>query len=106
MANKNEKEVVAGFNGKEARVTKFEHEVYKACLKIPRGKTATYKEIAAMIGRPGAARAVGNALGKNPFAPFVPCHRVLKSDGSLGGYSGRGGVATKKKLLEKEKKRL
>lgn len=105
MVSKKEKNVIiARFGDRQARVSEFECAVYKACLKIPRGKTATYKQIAAMIGKPNSARAVGNALGKNPFAPYVPCHRVLKSDGSIGGYSGRGGTATKKKLLAMEKK--
>ena len=54
------------------------------------------------IGKPLAARAVANAIGKNPYAPIIPCHRVIRSDGSLGGYSGKGGIKTKKLLLKKE----
>ncbi|MBN1823994.1 MAG: MGMT family protein [Endomicrobiales bacterium] len=73
------------------------------CLKIPKGSTATYGQIARRVGKPGAARAVGQALKKNPFAPFVPCHRVVSSDGSLGGYSAKGGIKRKKQLLKKEK---
>ena len=58
--------------------------------------------MAIAINRPYSARAVGNAVGKNPYAPRIPCHRVVKSNGSLGGYSGLGGIKTKKKLLKKE----
>ncbi|MEM3031066.1 MAG: MGMT family protein [Candidatus Micrarchaeia archaeon] len=70
--------------------------------KIPKGKTASYAEIAKRVGRPKAARAVGNALAKNPFPLLIPCHRVIRSDGSAGGYSRKGGSAKKKKLLERE----
>lgn len=80
----------------------FYQAVWRACAQIPKGKVATYGDIAKKIGNPGAARAVGMALAANPFAPTVPCHRVVRSDGSLGGYSGRGGVATKKRMLERE----
>ena len=58
--------------------------------------------MAKAIGKPLAVRAVANAIGKNPYAPKIPCHRVIRSDGSLGGYSGKGGVKTKKFLLQKE----
>ena len=58
--------------------------------------------MAKKIGKPHSYRAVANAIGKNPFPPLIPCHRVIKSDGSLGGYSGKGGVRTKKLLLKKE----
>lgn len=81
----------------------FYQKVWKACAAIPRGETRTYGWIARRIGKPGSARAVGNALGKNPFAPVIPCHRVLRSDGSLGGYSGSGGLRQKLSLLKKEK---
>ena len=64
----------------------------------------TYKDLAVAIGRPNSSRAVANACGKNPYAPIIPCHRVVRSDGKLGGYSGDGGIATKKRLLEEEKK--
>lgn len=67
---------------------------------IPRGQVTTYKTLAEFIGKPKAARAVGNACGKNPDAPRVPCHRVVKSDGSLGGYAG--GVKKKIHLLRSE----
>lgn len=81
--------------------TDFELLVYKAVLKIPRGKTRSYSQIAAQIKHPRAVRAVGSALRKNPFTVVIPCHRVIKKDGSLGGYSR--GVKLKKKLLELEK---
>jgi methylated-DNA-[protein]-cysteine S-methyltransferase len=68
--------------------------------KIPRGKVITYREIAIALGNPNASRAVGNACNKNPFAPKVPCHRVVKSNGFLGGYAE--GLKNKIFLLEKE----
>ena len=71
-------------------------------MKIPKGKVKSYKQVALSINRPRSARAVANACGKNPYAPKVPCHRVIRSDGSLGGYSGSGGIKTMKKLLKKE----
>ena len=81
-------------------VTTFQRSVYQATGKIPRGRVSTYFEIAQVIGRPKAARAVGNALNVNPFAPQVPCHRVVKSDGSLGGFFS--GQNKKVKLLKSE----
>ena len=69
--------------------------------KIPRGSVKTYSQVAKGIGKPLAVRAVANAIGKNPYAPKIPCHRVIRSDGSLGGYSGKGGLKTKKLLLKK-----
>lgn len=83
--------------------TPFQQAVWRACMRIPAGQTRSYKWIAEQIGRPGAVRAVGSALGKNPFAPTVPCHRVIKSDGSLGGFSAPGGLKAKLALLKKEK---
>jgi O-6-methylguanine DNA methyltransferase len=80
----------------------FRQAVWRACAEIPRGEVRTYGWIARRIGRPGAARAVGAALGANPFAPVIPCHRVVRSDGKMGGYSGPGGVKTKRTLLTKE----
>ncbi len=71
-------------------------------MRIPKGSVKTYKEVAIAINRPKSYRAVANACGKNPYAPKVPCHRVIRSDGSLGGFSGPGGEKTKKKLLKKE----
>ena len=82
--------------------TKFQIKVWKAISKIPRGQVRTYKELAKLIKKPKASRAVANACGKNPYPIKIPCHRVIRSDGSLGGYSGRGGIRTKKDILKKE----
>ena len=82
--------------------TKFQLKVWNYLKKIPRGKVKTYSEVAKSIGKPLAVRAVANAIGKNPLAPQIPCQRVIRSDGSLGGYSGKGGVKTKRLLLKKE----
>jgi len=82
--------------------TPFQRAVWLACMSIPAGRTRSYKWVAERIGRPKAFRAVGSALGKNPFAPVVPCHRVVSSDGTLGGFSAPGGIAAKLKLLRKE----
>ena len=82
--------------------TKFQIKVWKFLKKIPKGKVKTYKQVAIGIKKPKSARAVANACGKNPYAPQIPCHRVIRSDGGLGGYSGKGGVKTKKKLLKLE----
>ena len=82
--------------------TDFQVAVWKELLKIPRGRTKTYKEIAVAIGRPNSSRAVANACAQNPYAPDVPCHRVVRSDGSLGGYSAEGGIERKRQLLEME----
>ena len=71
-------------------------------MKIPKGKVKTYKEVAIGIKMPKSARAVANACGKNPYAPKVPCHRVIRSDGTSGGFSSPGGIKLKKKLLKKE----
>ncbi len=67
--------------------SEFEKRVLKAAMKIPPGRVATYAQIASLIGKPGAARAVGRVMAKNPFAVVVPCHRVVRSDLSLGGYA-------------------
>ena len=80
----------------------FYQAVWKACAEIPKGEVRTYGWIARRIGRPGSARAVGQALGKNPFAPAIPCHRVVGADGKLTGYSATGGVAKKRWMLLKE----
>jgi O-6-methylguanine DNA methyltransferase len=81
----------------------FYQQVWKACAEIPRGEVRTYGWIAKRIGRPQAARAVGRALGANPFAPTIPCHRVIGANGQLTGYSGAGGVRQKQRLLDQEK---
>ena len=83
--------------------TGFQIKVWNELNKIPSGETRTYKEIAELIGYPKAARAVANACGKNPYPITIPCHRVIRSDGGLGGYSGEGGVEKKRQLLESEK---
>ena len=79
--------------------TEFQKKVWKEILKIPKGQTRTYKDIALSIGSPKSYRAVANACGKNPLPVTIPCHRVVKSDGSIGGYSAKGGVKKKKILL-------
>ncbi|MCG3127311.1 MAG: Methylated-DNA--protein-cysteine methyltransferase [Phycisphaerae bacterium] len=80
----------------------FEVAVWKACGRIEFGQTASYKSLAQRVGHAGAARAVGTAMSRNPFPILIPCHRVLKSDGSLGGYSGAQGVRFKERLLNME----
>ena len=82
--------------------TKFQIRVWKYLKTIPKGETRTYFDIAKAIKKPKSVRAVANAIGKNPYAPKIPCHRVIRSDGSLGGYSGKGGINTKRKLLKLE----
>ena len=83
--------------------TKFQLKVWKYLKTIPKGKVKTYKQVAIAIKNPKSARAVANACGKNPYAPKIPCHRVIRSDGGLGGYSGKGGIKTKLRLLRSEK---
>lgn len=113
--------IVDYFNGKAKRLdfpidlkgyTNFERQVYKNLCRVPYGEMTTYGKLAKSVGKPKAARAVGNALAKNPLPLVIPCHRVVKSDGSIGNFSviptadppGRtsGGVALKKQLLELE----
>ena len=84
--------------------THFQISVWKEISKIPYGETRTYKDLAVAIGKPKSSRAVANACGKNPYPIIIPCHRVIRSDGSLGGYSGKGGIKAKRKLLNQEKK--
>lgn len=83
-------------------VSPFQRAVLQAARAIPPGGVATYGQIGRRIGKPRAARAIGQALGSNPVPIVVPCHRVLAADGSLGGYSGRGGIRTKRRLLQLE----
>ena len=83
-----------------AEGTEFEREVWLALAEIPYGETRTYKWVADKIGKPHASRAVGNALGKNPIPIMYPCHRIIESDGSIGGYTP--GVDIKRRLLEIE----
>ena len=82
--------------------TKFQVKVWKYLKKIPPGSVKTYSQVAKGIGKTQAVRAVASAIGKNPYSPQIPCHRVIRSDGSIGGYSGKGGIKTKKFLLKKE----
>lgn len=83
--------------------TVFQRRVYEAVLRIPKGEVRTYAQIARAVGRPKAARAVGQALKRNRWAPAIPCHRVIASDGTLGGYSAKGGLARKRRLLARER---
>ena len=82
--------------------TNFQKMVWKEISKIPHGETRSYKQIAINIGRPNSSRAVANACGKNPYPEIIPCHRVVRSDGLVGGYSLKGGIKQKKLLLKKE----
>ena len=93
---KTEEDVIAFLRDK----TEFERSVVVATFRIPKGRVSTYKRIAQKIGRPLAYRAVGNALHKNPLAPVVPCHRVVRSDGGFGGE--KKGADSRRTLLEKE----
>ena len=97
------------FHAWEAKIsasdaTPFQKKVWMAMVRIPKGKVATYAQVAARIGKPNAARAVGNACNANPFAPDVPCHRVIASSGKLGGFAF--GIKEKVKLLTQEKVRI
>ncbi|MFL2825287.1 MAG: methylated-DNA--[protein]-cysteine S-methyltransferase [Alphaproteobacteria bacterium] len=83
--------------------TDFQIMVWNEIKKIPKGKVRTYKEIALAISRPKSSRAVANACGKNPFPIKIPCHRVIGSNGYIGGYSGKGGIKKKIELLKLEK---
>ena len=80
----------------------FKEKVYAVCRQIPRGQVATYGQLARLVGVPKAARAVGMCMRTNPDAPHTPCHRVVSAKGDLTGYSAAGGLAQKRKMLEKE----
>ena len=82
--------------------TEFQNLVWKEISRIPYGQTMSYKEIAARIGHPNSSRAVANACGKNPYPVIIPCHRVICTNGKLGGYSGPGGISEKRRLLINE----
>ena len=82
--------------------TKFQKMVWNEIANIPEGKVLTYQELAIKIGYPKSFRAVASACGKNPCIPEIPCHRVVRKDGGLGGYSTQGGIKRKKYILEKE----
>ena len=81
-------------------MTSFQSQCYEALKKVPPGSVISYGGLAEMIGRPNAHRAVGSAMNKNPFAPIVPCHRVVKSNGELGGFAGD--INLKIKRLQEE----
>jgi len=83
-------------------VGEFRRRVYEALRAIPPGDTVTYAELARRIGKPGAHRSVGTALARNPVPVFVPCHRVVRSDGGLGGFTAEGGVELKARMLALE----
>ena len=87
---------------KKSPGTKFEKKVWNYLKTISKGEVKTYKQVAIAIKSPKSARAVANACAKNPYAPKIPCHRVIRSDGNLGGYSGRGGIKQKLRLLRSE----
>jgi len=91
---------VSGLRLKILSGTRFEQRVWKEASQVPYGCTCSYGDLAAMCGRPRAARAVGNAIGKNPVMLIVPCHRIIKGDGSMGGFGS--GPELKKKLLALE----
>ena len=80
----------------------FNRRVFAVTRTVPPGETTSYGELAARIGEPGAAQAVGRALGQNPFPIVVPCHRVVAADGRLTGFSAPGGIDTKRRMLELE----
>lgn len=84
----------------------FEVDVWRACREVPYGQTRTYRELAERVGRPGAARAVGQAMRRNPCPLVIPCHRIVRSDGRPGGYSAPGGEALKRRLLALESARV
>ena len=82
--------------------TSFQKLVWMELLSIPEGEVRTYKQVAVAIGKPNSSRAVANACAANPYSPAVPCHRVIRSDGRIGGYSGNGGTEGKRMMLEQE----
>ena len=86
--------------------TKFQIKVWEFLKTIPKGTVTTYSKVAEAIWYPKAARAVANAIGNNPNPIIVPCHRVIRANGTIGGYSGIGGIKKKKALLKKENIKL
>ena len=87
---------------KNIKGTDFQKMVWLEITKIPKGETITYKELATKIGKPKAYRAVASACAKNPLLEIIPCHRVIRGDGKMGGYKGKKGIARKKRLLKSE----
>jgi methylated-DNA-[protein]-cysteine S-methyltransferase len=98
-ALRGEPNVLEGITLDMESVPPFHRRVYEVVRTIPSGETMSYGEVAAEAGSPGAARAVGQALRRNPFAIVVPCHRVLAAGGKTGGFSATGGVSTKLRIL-------
>jgi len=105
------KDIIAYFSGENKKFsfildfsgsTNFQRMVWSETAKIPYAQNRTYRFIAEKIGRKNSARAVGNALGKNPFPVVIPCHRVLRADGTVGGFTAAGGVKLKKEMLKLE----
>lgn len=115
-----QKQIIAYFEGKRplrllssvicplnlSGLSPFARKVLATCRKIPSSKTVSYSQLARMIGKPRASRAVGSALARNPIPLIIPCHRVIHSDGSLGNFSAPGGANTKKKLIALESNAL
>jgi methylated-DNA-[protein]-cysteine S-methyltransferase len=108
-----QEEIAAYFDGARAEVGRntpitldglspFTASVLAACREVRFGQTTTYSGLATKVGRPGGARAVGNALARNPLPLIIPCHRVVRSDGRIGGFSALGGTTVKKKMLDLE----
>ena len=98
------KKITKIINKKSCYGTQFQLAVWTEIAKIKSGNIKTYLEIADLLGKPKSARAVANACGKNPYIPEIPCHRVIRSDGKLGGYSGEGGIKKKANLLRAEQR--
>lgn len=100
--------VIAHFDGKRSTfgvdtdlsaMSGFQQSVLAACRRIPHGRTASYGDLARAVGKPAAARAVGGVMARNPIPLIIPCHRVLRSDGSIGGFSTPRGISQKRRLL-------
>ena len=87
-------------------LSSFDILILKNCRKIEIGRTVTYGQLAQKAGRPNASRAVGSALAKNPIPLIIPCHRIIRSDGKLGGFSAPGGISVKRKMLDLERKAI
>lgn len=107
-----QKQIIAYFKGQPVKfdtpliltgLPPFAQKVLNGCRKIPTGQTVSYSQLAGMIGKPRASRAVGSALAKNPIPLIIPCHRVIHSDGSLGNFSAPGGTSLKKMLIDLER---
>jgi methylated-DNA-[protein]-cysteine S-methyltransferase len=109
------KDISAYFRGENEKLpllldfsgsTNFQRMVWSETAKIPYAENRTYRFIAGKVGKKNSARAVGNALGKNPFPLVIPCHRVLRADGKMGGFTAAGGIGLKEKLLKLESKNI